>query len=44
MAAVIGFLFAILRALDSEGSRKRDRDIPVPPASHGPPGGFGGGM
>jgi hypothetical protein len=44
LAAVLVFLFAVLRALDSESYRKRDADIPFRPGSHGPPGGIGGGM
>ena len=36
LAAVIVFLFAVVRALDSESNRKRDADIPFPPGSGGP--------
>jgi hypothetical protein len=39
VASVLVFLFAVVRALDSETYRKRDTDIPSPPGSAGPPSG-----
>ena len=42
VAGAVVVLFAGIRALDTDSYRKRDRDIPSPPGTHGPPGPFGG--
>jgi hypothetical protein len=39
VAAVAVFLFAVVRALDSESYGNRDKKMPSPPGSHGGPWG-----